>query len=172
MPTTIRVLLSMAVQLDWFISQLDVLNAFLHGHLQKNVYMVQPPGFVDPHKPNYVCKLHKSLYVLKQATRAWYEELYQCLLSLGFQSSAADPSLFSKVDQYTTFILVYVDDIILTGNSSSYCQQLIHQLQTKFSMKDLGPPHFFLGIEVHRTSHLSPFVNPNAPLIFFPSTTC
>ncbi|PRQ50961.1 putative RNA-directed DNA polymerase [Rosa chinensis] len=152
-PTTIRVLLSMAVQYDWPISQLDVSNAFLHGHLQETVYMAQPPGFVDPQRPDYVCQLHKSLYGLKQAPRAWYEELHQCLLSLGFSSSTADSSLFVKVDHHITFLLVYVDDIILTGNSPTFCQQLVEQLNTKFAMKNLGPLHYFLGLEVIRTSH-------------------
>ncbi|PRQ21351.1 putative RNA-directed DNA polymerase [Rosa chinensis] len=146
--TTIRVLLSLAVQHDWPISQLDVSNAFLHGHLHEDVFMTQPHGFEDKARPHYVCKLQKSLYGLKQAPRAWYEELHQCLLSLGFIASSADPSLFVKSDGCLTYLLVYVDDIILTGNSPSYCTHLINQLSQQFSMKDLGPLHFFLGLEV------------------------
>ncbi|KAL6289760.1 hypothetical protein ACE6H2_007270 [Prunus campanulata] len=151
-PVTIRILLSIAVQNDWHISQLDVTNAFLHGHLTEEVFMTQPPGFEDLQKPNYVCKLHRSLYGLKQAPRAWYEELHDALLSLGFQTSAADTSLFLKIDSSATFILVYVDDIVITGNNPSYCTQLISQLGSQFAIKDLGPLHYFLGIEVHRTA--------------------
>lgn len=114
--------------------------------------MQQPPGFIDPLHPTHVCRLHKSLYGLKQAPRSWYEELYHSLLGIGFVSSSADPSLFIKTDTTLTFILVYVDDILITGNSLSYCQSLIHQLSSQFSMKNLGPIHYFLGIQVQRTT--------------------
>lgn len=151
-PITIRVILSLAVQLNWPISQLDVSNAFLHGHLTEEVFMAQPPGFQDPSRPTHVCKLQKSLYGLKQAPRAWYAELHQCLLSLGFITSRADPSLFVKYDHCTiTYLLVYVDDIVLTGNSPFYCDTLIQQLSSKFTMKNLGSLHYFLGLEVHRS---------------------
>ncbi|KAB2632865.1 hypothetical protein D8674_029112 [Pyrus ussuriensis x Pyrus communis] len=130
-PTTIRILLSFAVSYDWFVHQLDVSNAFLHGTLKEDVYMVQPPGFVDQSKPTHVCKLQRSLYGLKQAPRA---------------------CLFIKKDSTITFILVYVDDIIITGSSPTVCQSIITQLQTMFPVKDLGDIHYFLGIEVHRSA--------------------
>lgn len=95
--------------------------------------MQQPLGFVHPSHPSYVCKLNKFLYGLKQAPRAWYEELYHSLLSLGFIPSKANPSLFVKADHCLTFILVYVDDIIITDTSSISCQALISQLSAKFS---------------------------------------
>lgn len=150
-PITIRVILSIAVQFNWPITQLDVSNAFLHGHLLEDVFITQPPSFSDPNKPNHVCKLRKSLYGLKQAPPAWYEELHQCLLSLGFFASAADSSLFIQYDQHITFLLVYVDDIVLTGNSPTHCQFLVKQLSSQFAIKDLGPLHYFLGLEVHRS---------------------
>lgn len=150
-PITIRVILSIAVQFNWPITQLDVSNAFLHGHLLEDVFITQPPSFSDPNKPNHVCKLRKSLYGLKQALPAWYEELHQCLLSLGFFASAADSSLFIQYDQHITFLLVYVDDIVLTGNSPTHCQFLVKQLSSQFAIKDLGPLHYFLGLEVHRS---------------------
>ena len=151
-PTTIRILLSIAVTYDWFIHQLDVSNAFLHGHLKEDVYMVQPPGFVDSSKPHHVCKLRKSLYGLKQAPRAWYEAFYTAILSLGFTASYSDTSLFIKRDTSITFILVYVDDIIITGSSPFECQSVISKLQTLFPVKDLGDIHYFLGIEVQRSA--------------------
>ncbi|KAI5332873.1 hypothetical protein L3X38_023002 [Prunus dulcis] len=151
-PVTIRLFLSLAVQFDWFLNQLDVSNAFLHGSLKEDVFMEQPPGFLDSTTPHYVCKLNRSLYGLKQAPRAWYEELFHSLLQLGFRSSQADSSLFIKNAPYLVFILVYVDDILVTGRSSLACHQVIKQLSSIFPVKDLGPVHYFLGLEVHRSS--------------------
>jgi hypothetical protein len=146
---TIRVILSLAVHFKWPLKQLDVKNAFLHGTLNERVYMEQPPGFEHPHLKNHVCQLHKSLYGLKQAPRAWFEKLSTCLFSLGFICSKADPSLFIlRHDTNFTLLLVYVDDIILTGNNPSFISHLIRQLHEKFALKDLGQLHYFLGIEI------------------------
>jgi hypothetical protein len=93
-PTTIHLILAIAVHFHWPIRQLDVSNAFLHGFLEEEVFMEQPKGFVDDTKPDYVCRLHKSLYGLKQAPRAWFCRLSQQLLELGFQESINDYSLF------------------------------------------------------------------------------
>ncbi|KAJ1698432.1 hypothetical protein LUZ63_006944 [Rhynchospora breviuscula] len=147
-PTTIRLILSLAVSSHWPIRQLDVHNAFLHGDLQEQVYMSQPPGFLDIEHPDYVCLLSKSLYGLKQAPRAWFQKLSSALLAIGFSASNYDPSLFiANHNSHTLLILVYVDDILVTGSSSSMISTCIAQLQEQFSLKDLGPLHYFLGIE-------------------------
>ena len=114
--------------------------------------MIQPRGFFDPTKPWHVCKLNMSLYSLKQAPQSRYEAFYMVILSLGFSSSYSDTNLFIKNDYSITFILVYVDDIIITGSSHSVCQSIITQLQTMFHVKDLGDVHCFLGIEIHRSA--------------------
>ncbi|KAH9715895.1 hypothetical protein KPL71_021241 [Citrus sinensis] len=93
-PTTIRLILSLALSYRWKIRQLDVNNAFLHGTLGEEVFMQQPPGFVDSTYPSHVCKLQKAIYGLKQAPRAWYTELKNFLLSYGFENSQSDTSLF------------------------------------------------------------------------------
>jgi hypothetical protein len=93
-PTTIRIVLSIAISRGWSLRQLDVQNAFLHGILEEEVYMKQPPGYEDKEKPSYVCKLDKALYGLKQAPRAWYARLSKKFFDLGFRSSKADTSLF------------------------------------------------------------------------------
>ncbi|KAJ1686058.1 hypothetical protein LUZ63_017448 [Rhynchospora breviuscula] len=148
-PTTIRVVLSLAVHHHWLVRQLDVQNAFLHGDLQERVYMAQPPGFVDEAHPNHVCLLSKSLYGLKQSPRAWFHKLCSTLLDIGFCESQYDPSLFiSHHDNQLTIILVYVDDILITGSSSILISKYINHLHDKFALKDLGLVHFFLGIEV------------------------
>jgi hypothetical protein len=150
--STIRVLLSLAVHFDWTIRQLDVSNAFLHGSLTETVFMHQPKGFVDTDNPHFVYKLHKVLYGLKQAPRAWFNRLSSFLLELGFIASLVDSSLFIlKNDFVLIFMLIYVDDIIITGSDSVTIQTLISKLQHEFPLKDLGPLHFFLGIQASRT---------------------
>ncbi|KAM1900185.1 hypothetical protein ACFX14_029161 [Malus domestica] len=149
---TIRLVLSVALHFNWPITQLDVQNAFLHGSLAEVVYMRQPVGFVDSQFPNHVCRLHKSLYGLKQAPRAWFQCFSHHLEDLGFQASLADSSLFTYFNGSTViYLLIYVDDILVTGNNPSHISQLIQQLGQKFSMKDLGPLHYFLGMEIQRT---------------------
>jgi hypothetical protein len=101
---TIRLVLSLVDSKQWTTCQLDVQNAFLHGVLEEDVYMRQLPGFVDPTFPNRVCKLDKSLYVLKQAPQAWYSWLSTKLLSLGFQASKAETSLFISIMKASLFI--------------------------------------------------------------------
>ena len=113
--------------------------------------MEQPPGHFNPNLPDFVCKLHKSIYGLKQAPRAWFDKLSQFLLHIGFTCSKADSSLFVfHLDHITILMLIYVDDIILTGNDDQFLHSLIKHLSTEFALKDLGDIHYFLGIEVHR----------------------
>jgi len=115
---TIRLILSIAVSRGWSLRQLDVQNAFLHGILEEEVYMYQPSGYADKTHPNYVCKLHKALYELKQAPRAWYAKLCKRLEALGFVPSKADTSLFYyNRGNHSIFVLVYVDDIIVSSSS-------------------------------------------------------
>ncbi|GJW57411.1 ribonuclease H-like domain-containing protein [Tanacetum coccineum] len=117
-PATIRIVLSLAVSRDWPIHQLDVTNAFLHGHLSETVCMHQPPRFVDPNKPNYVCHLQRSLYGLKQASRAWFQRFASYATRVGFQHTS----------------------------SSTFLQRIIASLHSEFAMTDLGSLNYFLGI--------------------------
>ena len=93
-PATVRTVLSLALSRQWPVHQLDVKNAFLHGTLTETVYCVQPSGFEDPTRPDFVCRLNKSLYGLKKASRAWYSRFATHLLSLGFLEAKSDTSLF------------------------------------------------------------------------------
>ncbi|GKV20012.1 hypothetical protein SLEP1_g30193 [Rubroshorea leprosula] len=152
-PTTIRTVLSIAVSQQWVIRQLDINNAFLHGHLEEQLFMKQPAGFVDPRFPQHVCKLWKSIYGLKQAPRAWFNELKSFIISQGFSQSKSDSSLFILHKGSTwIYFLVYVDDIIITGSDSSAVQSLIQIMGARFSLKDLGPLNFFLGVEAIPTA--------------------
>jgi hypothetical protein len=148
-PTTIRLVLSLALQYNWPLRQLDVNNAFLHGSLSEEVYMQQPPGFIHPEKPHHVCRLRKSIYGLKQAPRAWFQTLRKFLCDYGFVNSKSDSSLFIfRIAGTVLYTLVYVDDIIITGNSSIKVNECIAALAHTFSIKDLGNLHYFLGVEV------------------------
>jgi histone deacetylase 1/2 len=114
--------------------------------------MKQPPGFENPHAPHHVCKLDKALYGLKQAPRAWFSRLSSKLHVLGFIPSKADTSLFlyHKHD-IMIYVLIYVDDIIVTSSSDQAIAILLKELNVHFAIKDLGQLHFFLGIEVAHT---------------------
>ncbi|KAH9688658.1 hypothetical protein KPL70_015204 [Citrus sinensis] len=156
---TIRIVLNLAVMNNWDIKQVDVNNAFLHGELCEEVFIRQPQGFEDKRKPQYVCKLKKALYGLKQAPRAWYNKLSSALKDWGFKNSISDTSLFFiNKDGDTVLLLVYVDDILLTGSNSRIIDDVIQKLNKSFSLKDLGSLKYFLGIEVERIAegmHLS-----------------
>jgi histone deacetylase 1/2 len=148
-PVTIRIILTLALSFQWDIQQIDINNAFLNGFLQEEVYMAQPPGFVNS-DPSLVCKLHKALYGLKQAPRAWYERLTNALVSFGFHPSKCDPSLFVYSHKgITLYVLIFVDHILLTGSSKSLLLDLIRKLNTSFALKHMGKPDYFLGIEVN-----------------------
>ena len=148
-PTTIRMLLSLAVTRGWSLRQLDVQNAFLHGVLDEEVYMRQPPGFVDPTRPQHLCRLVKALYGLKQAPRAWHARLASALRAHGFVPSIADTSLFMlQRPTVTMYLLVYVDDIILISSSVLVADRLVSALSDDFAITDLGRLHYFLGLEV------------------------
>ncbi|MCH93646.1 retrovirus-related pol polyprotein from transposon TNT 1-94, partial [Trifolium medium] len=122
--STVRMLLAIASIKGWHLHQLDVNNAFLHGELQEDVYMSVPEGIQSP-KPNQVCKLLKSLYGLKQASRKWYERLTSLLLQEGYSQSSSDYSLFTSTNNsHFTALLVYVDDIILAGTDLSEFQRI------------------------------------------------
>ncbi|WVZ88497.1 LOW QUALITY PROTEIN: hypothetical protein U9M48_035014 [Paspalum notatum var. saurae] len=147
-PLSIRTVLSIAASRSWLVRQLDVKNAFLHGHLEETVYCQQPPGFVDPAAPD-----HCSLYGLKQAPRAWYQRFATFVRQLGFASTTSDVSLFVYNEgDGLAYLLLYVDDIILTASSPALLQRLIDRLHSEFAMKDLGDLHHFLNISVTRSS--------------------
>ncbi|GJW03860.1 ribonuclease H-like domain-containing protein [Tanacetum coccineum] len=149
--TTVRCLLNIVVLNDWPMFQLDIDNAFLYGDLNEVVYMKPPQGYYAS-DCNKVCRLKKSLYGLKQAPRQWNAKLTCALVENGFSQSKSDYSLFTKSDNGVFLaLLVYVDDIIITGNDTSEIEKFKEFLRTKFMIKDLGNLKYFLGIEVINT---------------------
>ncbi|XP_044485332.1 uncharacterized mitochondrial protein AtMg00810-like [Mangifera indica] len=132
---------------------MDVHNAFLHGDLDEEIYMEVPPGIRRQGEDNLVCRLRKSLYGLKQASRQWNTKITEALITLGFKQSKHDYALFTK-GQGKSFIclVVYVDDILITGNDTIAIEQLKSHLHKSFRIKDLGSPKYFLGIEIARSA--------------------
>ena len=119
------------------------------GFWKKMCSWFKPPGFVHSDYLNHVCKLHKSLYGLKQAPRAWFERFTSHLLTIGFTASTADPSLFVfRQGSTILYLLLYIDDIILTGNSTAAITSSITQLAVTFELKDMGPLRYFLGLQI------------------------
>jgi hypothetical protein len=146
---TICLVMSIDVSQGWSLRRLDVQNTFLHGVLEENVYMKQTSRFVDPSKHNYHCKLDKALYGLKQAPRAWYSRLRNKLQAPWFIPSKAVISLFIyERNSITIFLLVFVDDIIVTSSCPAVIDALLSDLKVELALKDMGTLHYFLGIEV------------------------
>ncbi|CAL1361098.1 unnamed protein product [Linum trigynum] len=151
--STIRLFLAIVASQNWHIQQLDVNNAFLHGDLDQEVYMMLPPGYVPPPGlKNPVCRLKKSIYGLKQASRQWFTKLAEKLQSQGYIASKVDHSLFYKQSGSSyTCILVYVDDLVIGGTDIGEIEHLKSFLHQTFSIKDMGDLKFFMGIEVARS---------------------
>ncbi|XP_021747926.1 uncharacterized protein LOC110713790 [Chenopodium quinoa] len=153
-PKTICTVLSIALSKSWSIHQMDVKNAFLNGDIAETVYMHQPPGLRDKDNPSHVCLLKKALYGLKQAPRAWYHRFSSFVATIGFSHSMSDNSLFIySHGKELAYILLYVDDIVLTTSSDALRHSIMTRLSSEFSMTDLGPLSSFLGISVTRHSN-------------------
>ena len=133
--------------MGWHIHQMDVKTVFLNGIIEEEVYIEQPEGFEIFSSELHVCRLKRVLYGLKQAPHAWYTQIDNYFIGLGFTKSEADANLYQiVVEGKILIIVIYVDDLILTGD-----EQLIHSCKTdlakQFEMKDLGL-HYFLGLEI------------------------
>ena len=129
---------------------MDVKNAFFHDDLEEEIYMEQPPGYMQ--NSSLVCKLKKSLYGLKQAPRAWYAKMDSYLLSKNFVRCKYDSNVyFLKKINSLLIIVLYVDDLLITGSSASVITNIKTALHKRFSMKDMGLLNFFLGLEIYQS---------------------
>lgn len=159
---------------NWFTCQMDVSHAFLHGELLEDVYMKMPPGYshygsrITTNSSSFqasialVCKLLKSLYGLKQASRQWFAKLSLTLIHLGYHQSKTDYSLFIHHNSTKiTLVLVYVDDLLICGNCMDTIDSLKKMLSSTFHMKDLGSLRYFLGWKLTETILVFLFVNAN-----------
>ncbi|GKB60097.1 retrotransposon protein, putative, ty1-copia subclass [Tanacetum coccineum] len=147
----IRILISIAAFYDYDIWQMDVKTTFLNGYPDEDIYMVQPEGFVDLKHPRKVCKLQKSIYGLKQASRSWNKRFDKEIKKFSFDQNHDEPCVYQKASgSNVTFLILYVDDIIIMGNHIPSLQSVKNYLGKCFSMKDLGEAAFILGIKIYR----------------------
>ena len=150
--TSIRLFISLAATHGWDLHQLDIKNAFLHENLAEEVYMEQPPRFVAQGEIGRVCRLRKSLYGLKQSPRSWFGKFRKLIDKFGMQKSKFDHSVFYRNSQAGIILLVvYVDNIIITGNDMVGISSLKSFLYGQFHTKDLGMLKYFFGVEVMRS---------------------
>ncbi|KAL0409675.1 UNVERIFIED_CONTAM: Retrovirus-related Pol polyprotein from transposon RE1 [Sesamum radiatum] len=148
---TVRLFFAFAAAQGWPLQQMDVNNAFLHGHLDEDLYMTPPEGYSVA--PGMVCKLQRSLYGLKQASRQWNVELTVKLKEFGFLQSAHDHCLFTKRTAAGLMaLMVYVDDILVTGPCLEDIDTVKDYLHNLFTIKDMGDARYFLGLEIARSS--------------------
>ncbi|KRT78250.1 hypothetical protein AMK59_6683 [Oryctes borbonicus] len=148
---TLRVLLSLAVENNCKIHQMDVKSAFLHGELREPVYMYLPDG-LEGNRSTHVCKLKKALYGLRSSPKCWYERLSNYLNNIGFRRSDVDPCLFVHNN---TYLLIWVDDLILISNDLESVEHVKSQLSTEFDMKDFSNSNkiTFLGLEIEKNNN-------------------
>ncbi|KAI3715136.1 hypothetical protein L6452_22105 [Arctium lappa] len=149
----IRIFLDYAAHKGFKVYQMDVKSAFLHGKLNEEVYVQQPPGFESTEYPNHVYYLDKALYGLKQAPRAWYETLSTFLINNGFEKGTIDTTLFIKrYKNEMLLVQIYVDDIIFGSTNQKYCDKFSELMKSEFEMSLMGELTFFLGLQVKQTS--------------------
>nr|GEZ27081.1 retrotransposon protein, putative, Ty1-copia subclass [Tanacetum cinerariifolium] len=149
----IRILIAIAVYYEYEIWQMNVKTTFLNGHLSEEVYMEKPEGFVNPKYPKHVCKLKRSIYRLKQASRQWNKRFDDEIKKFGFTQNPDEPCVYLKANgSYITILILYVDDILLMGNNIPMLQDVKSYLGRSFAMKDLGEAAYILGIKIYRDS--------------------
>ena len=150
---TVRTIVSLVANKSWTLWQFNVKNAFLYAELDRDVYMEQPQGFVSKKFPKHVCRLKKALYGLKQEPQTWYGKIAEYFKFCGFYPSNSDSSLFVKVKaSLSIMILLYVDDMIVTGDDIDEIMRLQEDLSVRFEMKSLGEARCFLGLELEHSN--------------------
>ncbi|CAM6116227.1 unnamed protein product [Calypogeia fissa] len=150
--STVRLIVALAAAFGYPLYHMDVVTAFLNGTLDELIYMLQPAGFEEPGKEHLVCKLNRSIYGLKQSPRVWYEEVDNFLRSIGCIRSKLDPNLYFTYESgHLVVLLLFVDDLLITGSNSIAIDAMKQTLSHKYEMKDLGPVKRYLGVDFHTT---------------------
>ena len=148
---SLRIILALVAHFDLELQQMDVKTAFLNGDLEEEVYMKQPEGFSSSVGEHLVCKLRKSIYGLKQASRQWYFKFHEVISSFGFVENLMDQCIYQKVSgSKICFLVLYVDDILLATNDKDLLHEVKQFLSKNFDMKDMGEASYVIGIKIHR----------------------
>eukprot|EP00253_Pinus_taeda_P002448 PITA_02448 len=159
---SIHPIISFVASFNWEFHQMHVKSAFLHGDLHGEIYMRQPPGFIQIDS-SLICQLKKSLYGLNQAPQAWYAKMDSFLLDIGFSRCHSNNTLYTKkVGNYLIIIVLYVDDLILNDSDPNLINHVKSSLKKKFEMIDLGNLHYFLGLQVLQSKEVIPLSQSNA----------
>ena len=148
---SLRIILALVAHFDLELQQMDVKTAFLNGDLEEEVYMKQPEGFSSSVGEHLVCKLRKSIYGLKQASRQWYFKFHEVISSFGFVENLMDQCIYQKVSgSKICFLVLYVDDILLATNDKDLLHEVKQFLSKNFDMKDMGEASYVIGIKIYR----------------------
>jgi len=175
---TLRILLALAAYHDWNLDNMDFVTAFLKGDLEEEIFMEQPDGFIIPGQEHKVVRLRKALYGLKQAPREWNKKLHKFLISQVFIQSKNDYAFYYRnTAKKHTYLAVYVDDLIITGDDTAGITDIKQKLSESFKIKDLGELNRIIGIEVSRdrkrkTIHISQQAYVNKLLKRFNMADC
>ena len=148
---SLRIVMALVAHFDLELHQMDVKTAFLNGELNEEVYMQKPQGFEIKGKEHMVCKLKRSIYGLKQASRQWYFKFNEVIMKYGFKENIVDRCIYLKKSGSAWILLVlYVDDILLASTNLSLLRETKDLLSENFDTKDMGEAHYVIGIEIHR----------------------
>ncbi|RDX68205.1 hypothetical protein CR513_52825, partial [Mucuna pruriens] len=143
--------MALVAHFDLELHQMDVKTAFLNGDIDETIYMMQPENFVSNESKSMVCKLKKSIYDLKQASRQWYHKFHQVITSYGFEANVVDDCVYHKFSgSKYIFLVLYVNDILLASSDTGLLHETKRFLTKNFEMKDLGEASFVLGIQILR----------------------
>nr|GEY36956.1 hypothetical protein [Tanacetum cinerariifolium] len=150
----VRIFIAYEAHKSFPVYQMDVKTAFLNGPQKEEVYVAQPDGFVDPDHPEKVYRIRKSLYGLKKALRAWYNELSKFLTSKGFTKGTIDPTLFTiRYEEEILLVQIYIDDIIFGSTNPKYTKRFEKLMHNRFETSLIGEMKFFLGLQIHQSPH-------------------
>lgn len=144
----IQLTLIVAISRGWKILQLDISNVFLNESWEERIVMNQLVGFIEAGKESWVCRLKKSIYGFKKSSRQWFIRIKEFLVSYGFKGSEVEPLLFYLIGDYTRYILIYIDDMIVTDSNQERVNALLSSMGNEFVVREVGTLVYFLGINV------------------------
>ena len=146
--SSIRMLLAIVIQFDLELEHMNVKTVFPHGELEEKIYMKQPEGYIQEGKENNVCFLKKSLCGFKQSPRQWYKRFDSFMIKARYNRCEYDSCVYFKQSDDPTYLLLYVDDMMIAAKNKTHAQKLKTQLKKEFNMKDLGEAKKIIGMEI------------------------